>query len=109
MASTFSIHASRAVRSLFMTQWPLDKNTVSLDSAQSCTAIAMIVFIQGFEVEMYLRAIECDVLNKTSVGPLLLSSNVLWPEVFFTTLTTLIFSFHFFPRAGNCYTDQYTI
>jgi hypothetical protein len=47
----------------------------------STVVLAIIVFLQGFEVDMYLRAIECDVLDKKCLGALKLTCNVLWPEV----------------------------
>lgn len=36
---------------------------------------------QGFEVEMYLKAIQCDVHQKKSLSSLRIATNILWPEV----------------------------
>ena len=37
--------------------------------------------MQGFEVEMYLRAIVCDTKKSSQIASSRIASNILWPEV----------------------------
>ncbi len=79
LGSSFGINTSRGNRALFSSQWPLDIHMVQLPIMLG--NIHNLSLIQGFEVEMYLRAVQSDVQQKKSCCSLHIATNVLWPEV----------------------------
>lgn len=76
--STFKLLPSKLDTEKIAAGWPIELN--DMVSYISVRTIANLTF-QVFEVETYLKALQCDVQQRRSISGLHLATNVLWPEV----------------------------
>ena len=50
-------------------------------SNMKCYTYFFWLYIQAFEVDLYLRALQCDVQGKRTITGLHIAQYILWPEV----------------------------
>ena len=78
--STFAMNPSKADKKKFAALWPLELNDLVIHTL-TWNFVLTFEFVQAFEVDLYLKALQCDVEGKRTITGLHIAQYILWPEV----------------------------